>query len=119
MPHGQGEPPSPDPQAQARDWITIWQSELTALATDREAVDAWTRLVTLWAETAERAARLLPGGAPDGSAGRAGPAAPAGPTAPVAAFDARDATIQHLANRVAELERKLALLAEGNRGPGA
>ena len=47
MPHGQGEAPSPDPQAQARDWITIWQSELTALATDREAVDAWTRLVTL------------------------------------------------------------------------
>jgi hypothetical protein len=120
MPHGQGEPPSPDPQAQARDWITIWQSELTALATDREAVDAWTRLVTLWAETAERAARLLPGaGAPDGAAGRAGSAAPAGAAAPVAAPDARDATIQHLANRVAELERRLALIAEGSRGPNA
>src|SRR5271156_1514523 len=114
MPQGQGEPPSPDPQGQARDWITIWQSELTALATDREAVDAWTRFVTLWAETAERAARLRPGGgALDGAGGRAGPAAPAGAAAPVAAFDARDATIQRLADRVAELERRLALLAEG------
>jgi hypothetical protein len=118
MPHGQGEPPSPDPQAQARDWITIWQSELTAIATDREAVDAWTRLVTLWAGTAERAARLLPGaGAPDGAAGRAGPAAPAGAAAPLAAFDARDATIQRLADRVAELERKLAQLAQGGGRP--
>jgi hypothetical protein len=118
MSHGQGEPPSPDPQAQARDWITIWQSELTALATDRELTDSWIRLVTLWADAAERAARLLPGGgAPDGAAGRTGPAAPAGSAAAVAAPDARDATIQRLADRVAELERRLALLADGNRGP--
>ncbi|MEJ0048253.1 MAG: hypothetical protein WDN04_20605 [Rhodospirillales bacterium] len=119
MPNGQGETPSPDPQAQARDWITIWHSELTAMATDRELVDGWARLVTLWAEAAERAARLLPGGVPDGAAGRAGPAAPPGPAAPVAAPDARDATIQRLADRVAELERRLGLLAEGNRGPRA
>jgi hypothetical protein len=117
MPHGQGDPPFPDPQGQARDWITIWQSELTALATDREMVDAWTRLVTLWAETAERAARLLPAGAPDAAGGRTGPAAPAGAAAPVAAPDARDATIQRLADRVAELERRLALDSPGNRRP--
>ena len=109
-----------DLPAQARDWITIWQSELTAMATDRELVDAWTRLLTLWAEAAERATRLLPGGPPpDGSPGRPGPAAPAGATPALAAPDARDATIERLAERVAELERRLAELAAGTGGAGA
>ena len=109
MPHGPGAPPPADPQAEARDWITIWQSEMTALATDREMTDAWVRLVRLWAETAERAVRLMPTGTPGEPAHRpAGPAAPTGAPAFVAASDARDATIQRLAERVAELERRLA-----------
>ncbi len=120
MPHGQGEGPSPDLQAQARDWITIWQSELTALATDREVQEGWVRLVALWAEGAERMLRLMPAMAPfDGAPGRAGAPAPAGPAAPVAAPDARDATIERLAERVAELERRLAGLTEGHSGPVA
>jgi uncharacterized protein YceH (UPF0502 family) len=111
MPHG------PDPQAEARDWITIWQSELAALATDRELAEGWVRLVTLWAEAAERATRLLPGA--HDPHGPAGPAAPPRPAAAVAALDARDATIERLAERVAELERRLAELAAGTGGGGA
>ncbi len=34
-----------DPAQIARDWITVWQSELAALATDREAQEAWQGLV--------------------------------------------------------------------------
>jgi hypothetical protein len=113
-----GGPPQPgSPQAIAADWVTIWQSELAALATDREMQDAWTRLVARWAQLAQAAVRLLPqgvAGSADGSAGRAGPAAPARPKAPVAAPDARDAALQHLADRVEELERRLRALSPGD-----
>jgi hypothetical protein len=125
MADGQGGTPPPDPQALARDWITIWQSELAALATDRELHESWIRWVTLWAQAAHAATSLLPGAAPphEPAPGRAGSAAPAGPAAPVAAPDARDATIERLAERVAELERRLAGLlppaGPGDRGPGA
>ena len=36
----------------ARDWITLWQSELAALAADREAQETWQALVALWAGAA-------------------------------------------------------------------
>ena len=104
-------------QAVATDWITIWQSEIAALATDREVQEAWVRLVAVWAQTAGAAARLLPSQPrpPTGDqARRTGPAAQAGSTAPMASPDSRDATIQHLACRVEELERKLRALAAGN-----
>jgi len=98
---------SSDPQQIARDWITIWQSELTAAATDRELTELYVRLVDHWAQAAQAAACLLPGGAGD-AAGRAGAGAPAGAAAAAAAPDARDAAIERLAERVAELERIIA-----------
>ncbi len=113
-----GSMPQPgSPQAIAADWITIWQSEMAALATDREMHEAWTRMVALWAQTAQAAARLLPATlatTADGAAGRAGPAAPPRPTPAMAAFDARDAALQRLADRVEELERKLRALSPGD-----
>jgi hypothetical protein len=130
MADGQGTRPAADQsarniyQAQVTDWITICQSELACLATDREAQETWVRLVDLWAQTAERAARLLPAhllptplpptmplATHDRAHGPAGPAAPPGPPPPVAAPDARDATIHRLAERIAELERRLAALS--------
>ncbi|MGH7159928.1 MAG: hypothetical protein ACREFS_07595, partial [Acetobacteraceae bacterium] len=39
-------------EALARDWIAIWQSELGSYAGDREAVEAWLRLLGLWAGAA-------------------------------------------------------------------
>jgi len=98
---------SGDPQQIARDWITIWQSELTAAASDRELAELFVRLVDQWAAAAQAAACLLPGGA-DGAAGRAGAGPPAGAAAAAAAPDARDAAIERLAERVAELERIIA-----------
>ncbi len=96
----------PDLQAMARDWVAIWQSEFTALAADRETQEAWARWVTAWAAAAEAAAALLPVGH-DGVGG-ARSTAPAGAAAAVAAPDARNDAIRRLAERVAELERRLA-----------
>jgi hypothetical protein len=94
----------------AADWITIWQSELAGLATDRELQEAWVRLVDFWARSAEATLRLLPqpAAAPqaDGADRRAGAAAPPGAPPAMAAPDARDAALQRLAERVAELERQ-------------
>jgi len=117
------EPAGLDLQAIARDWITLWQSELTAAATDRELQETWQTLAGLWAGAAGAMLRGLPRGAPDGrfgaaaAPGRAGPAAPARPAPAAAAPDARDAEIERLARRVADLERRLADL-ERNGGSG-
>src|SRR3712207_3766175 len=83
----------------ARDWITLWQSELSALAVDREAQEAWHLLLSLWAGTAAGMINALPRGGPDDPAGsgarRGGHAARAAaaprPAAAAAAPDPRDA----------------------------
>ena len=108
-----------DWRALARDWVTIWQSELAALADDREAAQTWQRMVDGWARMAEAmiAATPEPSPAHPSPAHRdervPGPAAPAGATAAAAAPDARDAELERLATRVAELERRLAALGGG------
>lgn len=121
-----GKPPldiqAPDLQAIARDWVTIWQSELSAMATDRELQDGWVRLVELWADAAERATRLFPLGrrpsSHDEPSGHTGSTAPARAASVMAPPDDRDAAIRRLAERVAELERRLAE-NERCRYPGA
>jgi hypothetical protein len=95
------------------DWITIWQSELASLATDRELQEGWARMIDLWAEAASRAARLMPGLA-DASPGSTGPEPAPRPAPAMAAPDARDAAIQRLADRVEELERRLRALPGGS-----
>ncbi len=97
----------------ARDWITIWQSELNAAALDRELIEGYMRLVDQWAQAAQAAAKLLPGpaAADDAADGRTRTGAQARPTATSDAPDARDVAIRELASRVAELERILAELA--------
>ncbi len=103
----------------ATDWMTIWQSELNAVATDRELAEAWAAYAALWSAGFKAAAALLPplpgmpdGGRPQsrGSNGRAGPESSPGSASVVAASDAGDAAkrIEQLARRVEELERRLA-----------
>ena len=49
-PEGRRDPPAPpDLAALARDWITLWQSELAALAADREAQEMSEAVLALWA----------------------------------------------------------------------
>ncbi|MCF3947895.1 MULTISPECIES: hypothetical protein [Acidiphilium] len=112
--HGQ----NVDLAALARDWITLWQSELAAMANDRELREAWIGLLALWAgaassaiDIAQRAARHEPSRAtPRRYAGTDGTARPApGGAAPPASGD----PVEHLHRRIAELEARLAALERG------
>lgn len=44
--------PPPGLEALARDWVTLWQSELAAIAADREAQESWQAILALWAGAA-------------------------------------------------------------------
>jgi hypothetical protein len=98
----------------ARDWITLWQSELAALAMDREAQEAWFVSLSLWVT----AAGAVLGGWPRGLAGeprREPPAAAPWPTPAAAAPGACDAEVERLRERVATLERRMAGLERRRR----
>jgi hypothetical protein len=103
----------PDPRKLAQDWITLWQSELSAMAADPEIRESWHTVMALWAGTMSTMLRGLPRDqVHDHAGGRAGPA-DAPRAAPVAAaFDARDAEIDRLARHVAALEHRLAELSQ-------
>ncbi len=88
------------------DWITIWQSEMAALAADREVQEALQRAADLWALQA-MSARSLRRSAPDDPARRASPDAPARTPSPPDAPGGRDAVLEGLLARIAELERRL------------
>lgn len=94
------DPHAADPQAYLRDWMTIWQSEMAALATDREAGEIWARLLAPWASLA--AAAASPPAPPREPAGSAGAAAPAGAEAD------RDASAAGLARQLARLHDRMA-----------
>jgi hypothetical protein len=107
-----------DPTALARDWITIWHSEMAAASIDREAQEMWRGLLAVWAEAADAMLRAFaPPSRDEWANGRhgAGPAAAARAAAADAAPDAGAADVDRLARRVEELERRL---AELERGPG-
>jgi hypothetical protein len=99
----------------AHDWITLWQSELSAMAADRELQETWQATLALWAGVASAAvtAFVRPprrpgppfGDGHDGGATR--PEPPAWPTAAAAAPDARDAEVERLTRHVASLEARL------------
>ncbi|MGH7122680.1 MAG: hypothetical protein ACREFP_27425 [Acetobacteraceae bacterium] len=103
-----------DIEALARDWITIWQSELSSYAADRETQEGWLRVLALWAGALTSLLATLPTGAsagvhdqPDGHARAAEKAgAPATPAAP----DPRMAAFERLDQRLAGLEERLAAL---------
>jgi hypothetical protein len=122
-------PDLPDPRKLAQDWITLWQSELSAMAADREMRETWQTLMAVWAGTMSTMLRGLPRApAPEWRGAAAADrhdrtdeqprTADAPRTAPAdAAPDARDAEIERLARHVATLELRLADLERGGDPP--
>ena len=53
----------------AEDWITIWQSEITAFMADPETQQSWGSLMALWGGAAQAMVRAMPQGAPYPHAG--------------------------------------------------
>src|ERR1700722_4281165 len=98
----------------ASDLVAMWQSELTAMAADREVRECWATLLALWAQSAPPAAALLSHDAARGSTGAPQPAR----AAPAAAAPQPGlAEVEQLNRRVAELEQRLAelLARDGDR----
>ena len=125
-------PPWQDPagfEAWAKDWITLWQSELTAMAADRELREGWGTLMALWARAAtsaaSQAASQMAGAAstfrspvPHERPSRSAPADAAARPAPgAAASDAGGDEIERLHRRIAALEERLRAIERGSQ-PG-
>ena len=100
-----------DPVAVAADWITIVQSELAALASDREAQEMAQSVIASWASAATSMLRAVPRDWPEPWAAAPPRAAPA-----AAASDAGGAEIDDLRRRVRELEARLDALQPGVGG---
>jgi len=111
----------PDPRKLAQDWITLWQSEISAIAADPELRESWQTVMALWAGAMSTVLRGIPREQQvwrhDGTPGRSGPAETSRASAAASAPDARDAEIERLADHVAALERRLAELERGGDPP--
>src|SRR3974390_3491959 len=122
-------PAAPDLRALAQDWITLWQSELSALTVDREAQETWQAMLALWAGAATAMLAAVPpagvhGHAYDPAARRTSADAAPGSPPPSAPPDNGDAAIDRLTRHIHELEARLAKLERSGgrddpRRPGA
>ncbi|WP_287787983.1 hypothetical protein [Acidiphilium sp.] len=103
----------------ARDWITLWQSELTALAQDREWREGWTGLMTLWAGAATAAIGTAEALSRHDPPRRARPDGAPRPASSPAAPDAGGDAVERLHRRIAELEARLAALERDGQSGGS
>lgn len=110
---------TPDAEADlaklARDWITLWQSELTALTQDREWREAWSGLMTLWAGAATATINTTNALVRHESPRRTRPDGAPRPTPHPASSDAGSDAVERLNRRIAELEARLAALERDGR----
>ena len=106
-------PKGVDLRALAADWVTIVQSELAAMAADREAQETAQALLAVWAGAMAAAMRAAPR-----EPGATGAAATTGAAPAAAASDAGGAELDELRRRVHELEARLAALVSGLGEPG-
>ena len=100
----------------AKDLVAMWQSELTAMAADRELRETWAATMALWAQAANAAAAFLPH--ERATPGSTGPLEPARAPATAAAPQPGLAEIEQLNRRIAELEQRLADFMAGKPAPG-
>lgn len=109
-----------DMESLARDWITLWQSEFSALAHDREAAETISRLAALWAGAAAawlRAAPVAPASGHDSPRPAASPGAAPPAAAPDAGAGALHDVLGELARRLDGIDRRLAALERGRLQP--
>ncbi len=106
-----------DTDTLAEDWVALWQSEMAAMAADRELRETWTGLLALWASTAGAALKLASGAYDHagGTAGVAGAVKPAGSPPAAAASDLGSDEARRLYERIAELESRLSAFENGGR----
>jgi hypothetical protein len=90
----------------AEDWVALWQSELTAMAADRELREFWTAMVTLWAGAATSALGAMR--APHDTGRTAVAPQPARSAAAAAASEPGVDEVECLNRRIAELEQRVA-----------
>lgn len=95
----------------AEDWVTIWRSELAAMATDREAAEHLQVALAGWLAASAVMRAFERDGFADAAGSRARTDAAARPPAAPAASDAGD-TIAALERRVAELERRITAISD-------
>jgi len=117
------EPPE-DLDSLAEDWIALWQSEIAGLAADPELAEQWAAWAALGAAWMRAATAMTPRFRADIHDRAAAPPWTPAPAAPSGAGGhaghgggdqpARDA----MAQRLAELERRLADLEGGRGGAG-
>jgi hypothetical protein len=91
----------------AKDLVALWQSELTAMAADRELREGWAAMLALWAGSANSALQMMPRAPHDASPGSARAIEPAGSAPAAAASQPGVAEIEQLTRRIAELEQRL------------
>ncbi|WP_298223892.1 hypothetical protein [Acidocella sp.] len=93
----------------AKDFVAVWQSELAAMAADRELREQWIAMLNLWERVAAAAAVLWSHeAAPRGP----GPAQPPRAAPAAAASGHGMDEIERLSRRVDDLEQRLAELLE-------
>jgi hypothetical protein len=90
----------------AEDWVALWQSELTAMAADRELRESWAAMVALWGSTTHAALAQFRDAAHRSPAAAQPPRPAPPPAAPIPGLD----EIERLNRRIAELEQRLAAL---------
>src|SRR5471030_2160472 len=83
----------PDPGNLAQDWITLWQSELSAMAADPEIRESWQVIMAMWAGAMASMLRGVPRDPDvprhDSARGRSRPADAPRPPPTAAAPDSR------------------------------
>jgi hypothetical protein len=90
----------------AEDWIALWQSELTAMAADRELRESITAMIALWASTANTSLSLL--SQHESSRRDAQTLQPPRSTAVASASEPGLDEVASLHRRITELEQRLA-----------
>jgi len=98
----------------ARDWITLWQSELNAIALDPETLRSWRSTIQAWSSFAtwilQMAPKVSPKPSDDAETSRSTPERQTGPASTVAPPGSRDDEISRLSQHIAQLERRMANL---------